>query len=357
MRIFGSIAVAILLIGATACGGEAGPASTTAPPGTAVPPTSTTTVTTTTAAVTTTTISAITTSTPVTTSAAADDFTLADGRPATFVAITDDYVAVEVDTSSGEITHTFGQTGTAAEMEAAEEMPPNVLVGAWRVRDGSMIGLSDCCEPAAGRLFFVEDGRELGDDPYSSAAPWNQGWSMAPSPTDNRFATLGYSMEIFDPAQPTENGLGVWIDEPTLGFPSGAPAWARDGSRLYWIAQLGETTNLATLDLATGVANQVTVLSWVGGNQYLEGIGMQASGNLVGFLHTPGAGPSGSTEGVVFSATGDLVATFPIEADSWWGGYDPSGRFLIYVDGQGNVRWQGLGQSGLLAAGFIFASW
>ena len=59
----------------------------------------------------------------------------------------------------------------------------------------------------------------------------------------------------------------------------------------------------------------------------------------------------------VDAVDGELVATFPVETGSLWGGYDPSGRMLIYTDGEDVVRWQGLGQSGVLAEGYIHASW
>ena len=50
--------------------------------------------------------------------------------------------------------------------------------------------------------------------------------------------------------------------------------------------RFGEVTALASLDLATGEPTHVTVLPWVGVHQGLDGIGSQAGGNLVGFLHT-----------------------------------------------------------------------
>ncbi|MEA2002210.1 MAG: hypothetical protein U9N84_10065 [Actinomycetota bacterium] len=284
--------------------------------------------------------------------------TLADGRPATFIAVTDDFRAVEVDTATGEIIYVFGQTGTPAGVDAAEEMPPNVLVGAWRVRGGEVIGLSDCCEPAAGRLFFVGAGETLGEDPYSSSGQWNAGWTLSPSPTDNTFASIGYSLGLYDPTDLSTSGTGAWIDDESLGFPSGVAAWTRDGSQLYWTTQIEQVTGLASLDVADGEPSHVTVLPWVGVHQYLDGIGTQPNGNLVGFLHTSNDDfETVESQGVVFSESGELLANFPVETGSLWGGYDQSGRFLIYVDGEGNVRWQGLGESGLLADGYIFASW
>ena len=348
------VAVVMML---SACGGDAAEVTTGATSQTtaAATTTSTTVGTTSTAAPTT---AAPTSTSSTTTTQAPGVPALPDGRPATFLAITEDYLAVEIDTATGEILHSFGQTGTSAEMAAAEEMPPNVLVGVWRTEDGSNVGLSDCCEPAAGRLFFLGADGALGEDPYSTNGPWTPGWTITPAPQSNRFAVVGYALDIVDPAAPAEPGVSVWIDEPDIGFPGGAAAWARDESAVFWTAQLERVTMLVTLDLSVGVPNPVSVLEWVGVNQYLGGIGSQESGNLVGFLHTRDEDFAiVETEGVVFSTSGELLATFPVETDSWWGGYDPSGRFLIYVDGEDRVRWQGLGRSGILSEGFHFASW
>ncbi|MDJ0664077.1 MAG: hypothetical protein QNJ75_05920 [Acidimicrobiia bacterium] len=346
---------------AAACGGEAAPDSS-APTTQADAGQMTTTTaagTTTTAAVTTdapppsTTTSTTTTST---TAAPIAGSTLADGRPATFLAITADYSAVEVDTLTGEIVHVFGQTGTAAEVAAAEEMPPNVLVGIWRLGDGSVVGIADCCEPAAGNIFYVAAGEELVDPYYSD---WKEhGWTLSPSPTQNLFANLGYSMVVADPTVAADTGPGEWIDDPSLGFPMGAAAWDRDGSQLWWTTKIKEVAALATLDLAEGAPSHVTVLPWVMVNQDIDGIGSQASGNLVGFVHTRNSDYQVTgTTGVVFSDVGEVLANFPVETGSTWGGYDPAGKFLIYVDGNGTARWQGGGNSGALGNGFIFASW
>ena len=343
-----------LLILLAACGGDATTLATASPQQTSTSTTATTMAepgpTSTAAPTTQATTTSTTTTSPETTRV------LDDGRPATFVAVTEDYLAVEVDTRTGDVVHTFGQTGTAEQMAAAEEMPPNVLVGAWRNRDGSIVGLSDCCEPAAGRIFYVDADGEL-VDPYGNPGP--AGWTLTPSPVDNRFANLGYSMVVVDPAEAVPPGeYGVWLDEPGLGFPGGAAAWARDGSRLFWTALIEKVTALDTLELSDGEPEHVTVLPWVGVHQYLDGIGTQASGNLVGFLHTRDAEfEIAGTEGVVFSETGEVLANFPVETGSLWGGYDQSGRYLIYVDGDNVVRWQGSGESGKLAEGFIFASW
>ena len=362
-RILGLLCSAALLAGA--CGGDAasgtsvptteavtGQSTTTAESATRVPATIDAPAASTTTAATTTTTTTTTTAAPV----AVPGDTLADGRPATFLAITDDYAAVEVDTVTGEIVHVFGQTGTAAEVDAAEEMPPNVLVAIWRLGDGSVVGISDCCEPAAGNIFYVAGGDELVNPYYSD---WRtHGWTLSPSPVQNVFANMGYSLNIEDPTAEVAAGSGMWLDDPSLGFPMGAAAWDRDGSQLWWTTKIEEVAPLATLVIADGEPAHVTVLPWVMVNQDIDGIGSQASGNLVGFVHTrDSAYEVTETTGVVFSTVGEVLANFPVETGSTWGGYDPAGKFLIYVDGNGTVRWQGGGRSGALGNGFVFASW
>ena len=343
----------LLLVLPAACGGGEAATTTSASAVTTAAPAATST----TSRTTSTEVSTTSTSTTTTTQGSGA-LSLPDGRPATFVAITEDYAAVEIDTATGEVIHDFGHTGTAAEMAATEEMPPNVLVGAWRTTNRSAVGLSDCCEPAAGRLFILGAEGELGDDPYSTTGPWNTGWTITPAPAGSLFAVVGYSLQVFDPTVAAEEGFDVWIDEPDVGSPYGAAAWARDESALFWVAQLEQVTMLASIDLSLGVPNPVSVLDWVGVEQFLDGIGSQESGNLVGFLHTRNDDfDIVETQGVVFSTSGELLATFPVETGALWGGYDASGRFLIYVDGDARVRWQGLGRSGVLGDGFYFASW
>lgn len=355
----------VLVLAVAGCGDDAGSSAatteptavtTTAPEGTTTTPEATTVAPTTTAVSTTSAPTSTTTTLVTSPTLVPATPTLTDGRPATFLAITDDYRAVEVDTTTGEIVHDFGQTGTPEQVAVAEEIAPNVLDGVWRILDGSMVGLSDCCEPAAGRIFYVPADGSLGDDPY--AAPWEAGWFLSPSPTANMMANVGYSLVVHDPNVADYTGPGHWIAEPPLGFPATGAAWARDGSELYWITIEDEATMLATLDLAEGSPQVVAELPWVGANQSLVGIGSQANGNLVGFLDTRDSSFAiTETSGVVFSTDGGLLASFSVETDSAWGGYDSSGKYLIYTDATGVVRWQGLGLSGTLGSGFLFASW
>ena len=285
--------------------------------------------------------------------------TLPDGRPTTWLGVTSDYVAVENSTATGNRIHEFGQTGTREEADGAGAFGPNVITALWRLRDGSMIGLVDCCEPAGGLIYYVEARGTLPADQDPSDG--TDGWTLAASPTSTEFARLGYLLGVFDPHSPKNDRLLLFVDDPTFGFPSGQAAWSPDGSSLYWIGvEFGDgPTTLNRLDTTTPDATPEVVgeLDFVGSDQFLGNIATQISGSLVGFLHTQADATITATQGVVFNPSGDLLTTFAVPTASLLGNYDASGRYLIYVDGDGFARWIGGGESGELGAGYIHASW
>ncbi len=277
---------------------------------------------------------------------------LSDGRPATFVAATDDFRAVEVDTVTGAVIADYGRVTSEEDLAVAgaEDIYPNIVDAVWRTNDGEWVVVSECCEPAGGVIHYLADGQVLTPG-IKEGIVFSDGWTVGPSPFSGDVAVLGYFLQVGDVGE-----LSI-TREIAAGdsFPGGVPAWSRSGDRVHWLSSGASGTLLNTTDLDddAGVWESVE-LDWVGGEQRLEGLATQATGNLVAFLVDSG-GPS--TTGVVFTPAGELVASFPVEDGSRLGGYDPTGRFLIYVDGDGNARWQGLGRSGVLGDGFIHASW
>lgn len=284
---------------------------------------------------------------------------LENGLPATFVAVTDDWAAVEIDTATGEVIRFIGQ-GETPEVAEEEGLVSGAIDLVVRSSDGEWLAVSECCEPAAGYITFLRPG-----DAYPSERPapnFAFAWSASPSPFDGRFATAGFGIGlVVDGAASV-----VIVDQEPLALmqASGVIAWSRDGRRIHWVSNSFSPEGGALLLSATVDGDQVepdvVELPWVGERQWLDGIGSQATGSLVGFLNTmDGAAEPRvvATEGVVFDASGQLIATFPVQTGSLWGGYDPSGRVLIYTDGDQVVRWQGLGQAGELAAGYVHASW
>ena len=71
------------------------------------------------------------------------------------MAVTADYEAVEVDTATGAIVHRFGQRADAASLASGDEIAPNVVDGIWRSASGEAVLISECCEPAGGRITFL----------------------------------------------------------------------------------------------------------------------------------------------------------------------------------------------------------
>lgn len=280
---------------------------------------------------------------------------LDDGRPATFLAVTDDYEAVEVNTETGEIVRSFGQRADAAALATWDEISPNVVDGIWRSVSGDVVLISECCEPAGGRITFLSGDQALDSD-YNN--PASQGWWVVPAAHSDQVIITGYFTEVVDASD------GAMTPDATTLFENdgsgvGAIGWSLDGTSIYWLDEgSAQLTTWAVAGDSISVAETVAV-DWIGSDQHVFGLGAQASGNLVSFLTDfDSDGAPGATEGVVYSPeTGEVLARFPVPDGSVFGGYEPSGRFLIYTTRGGTVMYQGVGKVGTLGEGFLFASW
>lgn len=353
----------VILLVVAGCGSDSGDASsTTLPPTTSpvptttgVPATTTTvpspSVTSTTASPTTTTVPASTTTTrlpaPETIGATAQ---LPDGRPRTFLAVTNDFEAVEVDTETGAVLRSIGQAGSRAELEAAEAAAEvNVIDALWRTIDGSILVVSECCEPAAGAIYVLTENESMDAD-----ARTIPGWAAGASPTTAEVAIVGYEVQVGRPDRWRYRDL---LDSEATGYASGSPAWSRDGSKIYWVTEIPTGTSirwaLAELELSTGEISD-TVLEWVPEDSRVTGLAARATDELVTIITTDAFT---YTEGAVMSPEGTLVEKFDVPEGTVLGSYDPTGTYLISVDGSGTVRWDGGGQNGTLAEGYLFASW
>jgi len=283
---------------------------------------------------------------------------LDDGRPATFLAVNDDRAGVEVDTATGEVIRMIAQVSTAEDVDNAEcSGCVNAVDALWRLADGSAHLVSECCEPASGQMYWVGPGEQV--TPESNLPPESyasSGWMAAPSPTTRSVAISGTSVGLVSPELGSLWGWNIACCEFNA---SSSPAWSLDLSTLWVIGGDGSATSLWTSHPGTSTVSS-TELPWLSGEQYVSGLGTQASGRLVTFRLTPDGDDDFENDpvrGIVFEPTGELVAEFDVEPGSRMGGYDPSGRFLIYVDSEGTVRWQGVGQTGSLGGGYLFASW
>jgi hypothetical protein len=270
--------------------------------------------------------------------------------------VNDDRAAVEVDTATGRVIRAIAQVTTQAEYE--EDRGRNVVDGVWRLGDGSAALVSECCEPAIGHMYWVGPDEQVTseENPLLPESFASSGWMAAPSPITRSVAISGTSVGLVSPELGSLGGWNIVCCEFNASSP---PSWSLDLSTLWVIGRERSGDLLWAIDLARSTVSG-TELSWLSEDQYVSGLGTQASGRLVTFRLTPDGDDDYENDlarGIVFEPNGELVAEFDVEPGSRMGGYDPSGRFLIYVDGEGTVRWQGLGQTGSLGEGYLFASW
>ncbi len=365
------IALVALLI--AACGGDA-PTTDSAPETIPLVTTAAATVTTeeamdanTADAVTSTTLAAgtETTTTTVESPTSTTDTAGAAQIPDTFVAVTTDFAAVEVSTKTGEVVRQLGQAASSEEIEAADDdiaATFNTIDSVVRSADGETVVAVECCEPAAGLIHYLGPGDVVTGE-YPPSVPTSFGWSVGRAPGGDRFAVLGYDLVVVAGDDPTSHTLELFDLADNLGtWAWGSPAWSPAGDRVYWIGDAGDDGFvLHSVDVGAGEPAADTIpLTWVRPDQSVDGVASQESGNLVAFLSTldvDGGYEVLQTGGVVFGPDGAMATTFPVETGSTLGTYDSTGRFLIYVDGDDTVQWQGAGQRGTLGDGYIYASW
>ena len=303
----------------------------------------------TTLATTTTPPSTTTTAPPTTTTTEADpaaDF--AEHAPATWVGVTTDHEAVEVDTATGEVIRSLGQVSTAEDVENAEcAACINSIDLVWRTFDGSHVIISECCEPAAGQIHVLDDS-ELPLRFDSEKAPVFF-WTAAPAPDSSLIAFLGYGIAVADAADPG----AVLAALELADFPVSNPAWVPGEESVRWLEDASGTLQIRTFDVTAGTSSAVEVPELE--PQGITGLAIRPTGEMVAM--SSGPDPDGETTGVVIRPDGEIVGEFSVEAGARPGGYDPSGTYLIYTDGDGRVHWRSADGTGVLAEGYHFASW
>lgn len=335
--------VCLLALGIVLAACSAGGQTTTTPGSESTTSSSTTT----TSADTTTTTTTVPTTT---TSTVPSDDTgvplLEDGRPATWVGVTSDYEAVEVDTVTGEVIRSLGQVSTAEDVETAEcSACVNAIDAVWRTYDGAYFLISQCCEPAAGMIHILtEEQIPLGLDSEPDQPLFF--WSAAPAPDSLDVAFLGY--QVLVTAADTETSAMTELER----FPVSNAVWVPGEDQIRWLEGEAETVFLRTFDTTDGSSTVVEIEELAGWNQVT--LAIRPSGDLLVARSEPDAAAS---ELVVLAPDGEVSGEIPVEQGARLGGYDRTGTHLIYTDGDGVVRWLSDDDGGVLAEGFVHASW
>ena len=273
-----------------------------------------------------------------------------EGMPSTVIAVTDDtHELVELDAADGQVVRTLGSAGDL------DDETGNFIDGAWWHPATGVIIVSDGPEPAAGNLTLVEPGEDY--ERQDGPDGWGMGWDVAISP-DGRFALVtGYGYDVSVLAEGT-NGRRVVIqlsDSPEdLRY---HPAWLRDRLGVAMVRDVDGVRNLIDvieLDDDGRVVSTVTYQL----DRPIADLEVRSDGGLV-VLYDDGRNPSGGgTRAVIVDPdSGEIEAEFDLEEGSHSLAYDATGRLLLYVDGEGTLRWQGAGDSGVLAEGYSHADW
>lgn len=212
--------------------------------------------------------------------------TLDDGRPATFLAVTKDYAAVEVDTATGEVIRVIAQVSTAEDVANAEcSACVNFVDAIWRLADGSAYLISECCEPAAGASFWMGPDDVITPETHQHDRGGVTAWQVNPSPSSRVVAAASFGVSI---DSPDEGQVWSWFfggDSGDEFHASTPPSWSRDLSTLWMVGGDRVVDLLWTIDpLSSTVSGGELV--WLREDQYVSGLGTQASGKLVTFRLT-----------------------------------------------------------------------
>ncbi len=266
--------------------------------------------------------------------------------------MTDEFVAVEVDTENGEIIREIGTTGNPGTGSALDG---NVIVDVWWDPAGGLSVVSTCCEPAAGDLTFLDNGADYPARPNPEQT--TAGWDVSISPDGRIFLITGYSVVITTAGDSTDEGLLA----DSFDGAGRRPAWLRDrrGIAVAHPWDSSTTPESAWIDVI-GLDEDNQVISTVR-HEIDEGIAdleVRADGTLVVLVGGSAAYADDGSRAILLDPdTGELITEFGLEPGSYSLSYDNTGIYLLYVTGTGEVRWQGGGRSGSLGTGFISADW
>jgi|GEM_PF-6625151 len=237
--------------------------------------------------------------------------------------------------------------------EIVREVSHIPVINVWRLSDGSTFLINNASsEPAGGSMFWVASDQAPATPEMREQLRGPGGWYAEPSPAGPFVAITSGSFEVTSPDRSVR-----WhtFNGPASSFGT-APAWSWDLSRLFALVEnYGEgPRHLAIAEIDNDWFHTIE-LPWWNPNTYEGGLAMTTDGTLVSFEVSL---DDYSGRGVVFNPDGTFVREFPIEDGANLGGIDPTGNFLIYVDGNGVVRWRDLkSNTGVLGEGFFTASW
>lgn len=269
---------------------------------------------------------------------------------------------VRVASADGTVLDRLGGWGESAATSEA----PQLLTSVEAATDGRL-WLDDCCEPAIGTSYVVDDRQTFDLIAAPDAVGRRPGLSPEVNVDGDRVALslldLGVVVadsvsgdEIAGPAAVKEVVAAAVGSDPD-GFLNPFPVawhgsstvaigWPRIGGDVVQAVDVSGTSPVA-------VGPAITV-----GGEIVAG-DVRTDGSFVVAVNRSGTeGRAAAVAGEVYDPdTGELLAEFALPPATWGVDYDPTGTFLLTVDADGSVTWFGQGRSGVLAQGYTAVSW
>lgn len=282
-----------------------------------------------------------------------------EGLPESFIGVTTEWSVVEIDTISGKVVRTLAEAPVFPD-EEPEGPEYNRISQAWWHRESQRLVIEEGPEPAAGNIFHFPAGRPYEDirnqcSEDLDGVSCGYGWQAALSPNGDFVFHTGYFASITENGQmapsievaPTEaNERGSFFYDPVFLMDRPGVAFVEEWEQgrqlqIVELSGLGQVVERVTHELEFDIAS----------------IAVRADGKLVLLEAKERFGFKGDRAEVIDPDTGETLAEFSLEPGSNSLGYDPTGTYLLYIDGDGTARWQGRGESGVLAEGLIHADW
>jgi len=227
--------------------------------------------------------------------------------------------------------------------------------------------LDDCCEPAIGTSYVVDDDQtfDLIADPGAVTSRNGLGPQVNAAGDRVALSLLDLGVVVADAAtgaeiagpQAVKQVVGAAVGGDPDSFLNPFPvAWHGSSTvAVGWPRIGGDTIQAVDVSGASPVAVGPAIT--VGGAIVAGDV--RTDGALVVAVIRDGAeGRAAAVAGEVYDPdTGELLAEFALPPETIDVDYDPTGTFLLTVDADGSVTWFGQGRSGLLAEGYTAVSW
>jgi len=283
-----------------------------------------------------------------------------EGLPPFMVAVRSDSAVIEIDTSTGRTARILIPPPQPDPPDA--EIEGNRIGQVWWNRETGQMVVEEGPEPAGGNIVHLPVGAEyavardraFGDTPGFASGG---GWQAAMSPNGRYTLHTGYAATILETG--VQRDSPVRLVEPVDDGFSFTPAWLRDRVGVAYTSSsfgedpINELRVIEMNDLAEVVTSRAIEIEGEA-----AGLAVRADGALVLLLDSGDPSNWGGTDALVIDPdSGETIAEFTLEPGSHSLGYDTTGTYLLYVDGEGTARWRGRGQSGTIASDLLHADW